>query len=228
MSFFKIIVRYLIVILWRCRLFEKSSKNYFNYFRRWVGIIVVDTLQAKIFNNSPLLKIKDNLDGGTIDYIDKGIFVNHYHCNNEKVTTWKKTKFACSIKEEFSEEKYSKTIDNTIIELSILKNWHYEEMTFEDSKFALKLYKNSQDKYATLNLYNNSFSVCGTGRTIEEITLNNGITATIGYYGEPIWSDISFYELNPNIAFINNGLGKEDTKEFLEIVRTLNIEEIKN
>ena len=189
-----------------------------------IGIVALDTLQAKIFNNSPLLKIRDNLDGGSLDYVDKGLFVNYYHCNNsEKVTTWKKTKFACSVKEESNEEKYIKKIDNTTIELSILKNWHYEEMTLEDSKFALKLYKNSQDKYATLNFYNNSFTVCGTGRTTEEITLNNGILATIGYYGEPIWSDISFYELNPNIAFINNGLEKEDTEEFLEIVKTLNI-----
>ena len=189
-----------------------------------IGIIFLDTLQAKIFNNSPLLKMRDNLDGGSLDYVDKGLFVNYYHCNNsEKVTAWKNTKFACSVKEESNEEKYFKTIDNITLELSILKNWHYEEMTLEDSKFALKLYKNSQDKYATLNFYNNSFTVCGTGRTTEEITLNNGILATIGYYGEPIWSDISFYELNPNIAFINNGLEKEDTEEFLEIVKTLNI-----
>ncbi len=189
-----------------------------------IGIIFLDTLQAKIFNNSPLLKIRDNLDGVSLDYVDKGLFVNYYHCNNsEKVTTWKSTKFACSVKEESNEEKYFKTIDNITLELSILKNWHYEEMTLEDSKFALKLYKDSQDKYATLNFYNNSFTVCGTGRTTEEITLNNGILATIGYYGEPIWSDISFYELNPNIAFINNSLEKEDTEEFLEIVKTFNI-----
>lgn len=64
-----------------------------------VSIVVLDTLQAKVFNNSPLLKIRDNLDGGTIDYIDKGIFVNHYHCNNEKVTIWKGTKFSCPIEE---------------------------------------------------------------------------------------------------------------------------------
>ena len=70
-----------------------------------VGIVVLDTLQAKIFDNSPLLKIRDNLDGGTIYYIDKGIFVNHYNCNNnEKVTTWKDAKFACSIKESNTEE----------------------------------------------------------------------------------------------------------------------------
>ncbi len=73
-----------------------------------VSVIILDTIQAKIFDNSPLLKIRENLDGGSIDYIDKGIFVNHYHCNNnEDVTTWKKTKFACSIKEEINKNENS-------------------------------------------------------------------------------------------------------------------------
>ncbi len=70
-----------------------------------ISVIVLDTLQAKIFDHSPLLKIRDNLDGGSIDYIDKGIFVNHYYCNNkEQVTTWKKTKYACPISETKTNE----------------------------------------------------------------------------------------------------------------------------
>ena len=175
-----------------------------------ISFITIDTLQAIIFDNSPLIKI-DN---------ERGIFVNHYLCNNEKVTTWKWAKFACY--EEVKEEKYSKIIDNIRIELSILKDWHYEQINSEDSKFTLKLYKDSKDKYATLNFYNNPFVVCATGRTSKEITLNNGIKAFIGYYDESIWSDISFYELNPNIAFINNNL-LDDQNEFLEMVKTLNI-----
>ena len=75
-----------------------------------IGIIAFDTLQAKIFNNSPLLKIRNNLDSESINYIDKGIFVNHYHCSNkEKVTTWKGIKFACP-EEENSDEKIEKEI----------------------------------------------------------------------------------------------------------------------
>ncbi len=191
------------------------------------SVVALDTLQAKIFNHSPLLKIRDHLNEESVNYIDKGLFVNYYHCsNNEQVTTWKKTKFACSMKEEASEEKYVKTVENTNIELNILKDWHYEEIKEEDYQFALKLYKDSKDQYASLIFYNNPFGVCGTGRTTEELTLNNGVIATIGYYGEPIWTDISFYELNPNIAFMNNGLEENDTKEFLEIVKTLNIKNV--
>ncbi len=65
-----------------------------------VGIITLDTLQAKIFDNSPLIKIRKECKDGYVQYVDKGLLVNHYHCkNNENVTTWKKTKFACSIYE---------------------------------------------------------------------------------------------------------------------------------
>ena len=63
-----------------------------------LGIIILDTLQAKVFDNSPIIKLRETYYGGEIYYIDKGLLVNHYHCNNnEKVTTWKGTKFACSI-----------------------------------------------------------------------------------------------------------------------------------
>ncbi len=62
----------------------------------FIGIIAIDTLQAKLFNNSPIIKLREIYHGGETYYIDKGIFVNHYRCNNnDKVTNWKGTKFDC-------------------------------------------------------------------------------------------------------------------------------------
>lgn len=125
-----------------------------------------------------------------------------------------------------SENNYSKKIDETTIELNIPNEWNYEEIDQEENsnyKFALKLYKNSSDKNVILYFYNNPFGVCGTGRTSEKIKLNNGEEATIGYYNNTEeWYDISFYELNTNIAFINNGIG-EYSNEVLNIVKTINI-----
>ena len=64
-----------------------------------LGIVIIDTLQAKIFDNAPLLKIRENLDKENDSYIDKGILTNYYHCSNdEKNTTWKWTKYACPVK----------------------------------------------------------------------------------------------------------------------------------
>ena len=69
-----------------------------------VGIVVVDTLQAKIFNNSPILKVRENLNGGRTAYIDKGVFVNHYYCiNKEEKTLFKGAKYTCPELEENKE-----------------------------------------------------------------------------------------------------------------------------
>ena len=100
-----------------------------------VGIIVLDTLQAKIFDNSPILKIRENLDGKSTDYIDKGLFVNYYHCNNnEKVTTWKGTKFACPIKDISNDESnISDEESNTIgLDCYVTKNDNKSITKFRD------------------------------------------------------------------------------------------------
>ena len=66
-----------------------------------IALFVIDTLQAKFFDNSPLLKIRDNIDGGPINYVDKGLLVNHYMCNSkEEATIWKWGEFFCSVPEE--------------------------------------------------------------------------------------------------------------------------------
>ena len=49
-----------------------------------ICIILIDTIQALIFNNSPILKMRALYDGGQIHYIDKGILVDTYKCHNEK------------------------------------------------------------------------------------------------------------------------------------------------
>lgn len=71
------------------------------------------------------------------------------------------------------------------------------------------------------------FGVCGTGRTDEVITLNNGEKAVVGYYdGWEEWSDISFYEINEMIAVMNYGLTNNDAEEVVEFIKTINITNI--
>ena len=76
-----------------------------------VGIVAVDTLQAKIFNNSPILKVRENLNGDRTAYIDKGVFVNHYYCiNKEEKTLFKGAKYTCPELEENKESRNKQTI----------------------------------------------------------------------------------------------------------------------
>ena len=93
-------------------------------------------------------------------------------------------------------------------------------------KYALKLYKNNVDQYAILYFYNNPVGVCGTGRTTENMILNNGKQASIGYYdGNKNWSDISFYSINKNVAIINYGLIDDDADAVIQYVKSINITE---
>lgn len=138
-----------------------------------------------------------------------------------------------TVNHEKNAQSYSKVIDNIKLELNIPSEWKYEEMPKNEEndfyKYALKIYKNSGEQYAMLYFYNNQFGVCGTGRTSENITLNNGKDATIGYYdGNKNWSDISFYNINKNIAILNYGLINTESDEALEFIKTINITENKD
>ena len=132
--------------------------------------------------------------------------------------------------DEYKEENYNyeKTIDNITLKLEIPEEWKYEELSQDTEndfyKYALKLYKSNEGKYAVLYFYNQVFGVCGTGRTSKQINLDNENKATIGYYdGEETWQDISFHETNRYIAILNYGLDKEEAEEFLNFVKTINI-----
>ena len=116
------------------------------------------------------------------------------------------------------------------VELNIPNEWSYEEITSTENdnyKFALKIYKNSNEKGLMLYVYNNQFGVCGTGLSKKEIKLNNGKNATVGYYdGIKEWSYVSFYEMNKNMAFINNGLEEDEANEAIEIIKTINMKNV--
>ena len=67
-----------------------------------IGIIILDTLQARIFDNSPFIKITENYNGGSVLKKNKGIFVYTYvFKNGEKVTVYRW-------------EKYSPPIDGSV------------------------------------------------------------------------------------------------------------------
>ena len=128
----------------------------------------------------------------------------------------------------FKDISYEKDIDNLNIKLYFPRNWNYEELpeNLENNfyKYALKMYKDDENRYAIIYYYREMFAVCGTGRTSKQINLENGYKATIGYYDESdIWQDISFSELNKNIAIQNYGLNKEESEEFINIIKTISI-----
>ena len=76
-----------------------------------IGLIFLDFIIAISFNNSPIIKIRDNYDGGSIVYKDKGIFTNTYKCSDGKTkTVLKMTKYVCPMNDIEKDRKEAITI----------------------------------------------------------------------------------------------------------------------
>ena len=76
-----------------------------------IGLIFLDFIVALLFNNSPIIKIRDYYDGGSTVYIDKGIFTNTYKCSDGKTkTVLKTTKYVCPMNAIEKDKKEAITI----------------------------------------------------------------------------------------------------------------------
>ena len=76
-----------------------------------IGLIFLDFIIALSFNNSPIIKIRDNYNGGDTVYKDKGIFTNTYKCSNGKTKTVLKTnKYVCPMNDIEKDIKEAITI----------------------------------------------------------------------------------------------------------------------
>ena len=122
-------------------------------------------------------------------------------------------------------EKYEKIVDGVSISFTKLDGWKYEELpATEEYKFALKFYKSSNDKYATLYFYNNVSGVCGTDRKEQVLNLNNGNKVNVGYsIDDNLWRDIYFSLNGKEIVMLNHTLDKAEADECLEMVKTFDI-----
>ncbi len=87
--------------------------------------------------------------------------------------------------------------------------------------------KDSKNESFSVNYYpNEDFAVCGTGLITNEITLINGLKATVGYYDSSTdWYFVTLPE-NRDFVFLNNGLTGENALTALEIIKTVEISDI--
>ena len=80
---------------------NNTIKNIITIILIIIGIILLDTIQARIFKNSPIISKRESLPDND-SYVDKGILINTYYCTKEKdivTVSWhsKKSKFTCPI-----------------------------------------------------------------------------------------------------------------------------------
>lgn len=82
-----------------------------------IVLIILDTIQAIVFNNSPIFKIREDYNGGLIYYIDKGILVKAYKYTDGKkdvVFRWEKYFPYVESKSKDQSYFYGKVIESSI------------------------------------------------------------------------------------------------------------------
>ena len=61
-----------------------------------LAFFTIDIIQARVFDNSPLIKITKNMDGGNLDQLDVGVFTKTYYClNGTQKTIFKWEEYTC-------------------------------------------------------------------------------------------------------------------------------------
>lgn len=82
-----------------------------------IVIILIDTIQARLFKNSPIISWKDTLSNKD-SWVDKGIIMDTYYCTKERdiiTVSWhfKTSKFTCPIDDDnITLDKNNKALKN--------------------------------------------------------------------------------------------------------------------
>lgn len=114
-----------------------------------ISIILLDSVQALVFNNNPILKIRKNYNGGDIFYKDLGFLVDTYKCaNNKKTTIIKGFSYSCSTSSDFQ------IVDKTL-EIKDFSCAEVLEEIYKDSEYTYYL-SCMKSKYIEVRYSNSS------------------------------------------------------------------------
>jgi len=92
-----------------------------------VLIILLDTVQARVFKNSPIISFRSELSDAD-SWVDKGILIDTYYCIKEKdivTVSWhfKTSKFTCPVdNEKINYNDYEKTsiLKSSVVDVDVL------------------------------------------------------------------------------------------------------------
>lgn len=116
-----------------------------------IGIVILDTLQARILKHSPIISWKEELADDD-SWVDRGIFMDTYYCTREKdiqTISWKfkGNKFTCPIDniqiKKFVDYDFSVTVNSdTKYEKIFAFNYNEVDYYYGNTAFELSLTEN--------------------------------------------------------------------------------------
>ena len=159
-----------------------------------VAVLVLDSIQALIFDNSPLIKVRKYYDGGDLHYKDGGLLVETYcGTNGNKDTVIKGFSYSLSddtYDEEYKNRKTNKLFDITTepYSLDALKNVTEKEAYSIEDKVI---------KYSITNTDDKEHSIAGDSDCFSLHMLVEGEWKRLGTKSEHYWNSLAQI-LNPN------------------------------
>lgn len=114
-----------------------------------IVLIILDTIQAIVFNNSPIFKIREDYNGGLIYYIDKGILVKAYkYTDGKKDVVFRWEKYFPYVESKSKEQSYfyGKVIESSIQYIIVEPN-EGEDIRKSSDKISISLEDNNKIIY---------------------------------------------------------------------------------
>lgn len=167
-----------------------------------VGIVLIDTIQAKVFDNNPILKIVENYNGGELYQKHKGIMVDTYiRTDGTKTTIFKWEKYSSVMKEK---ETKNDRIPNDYISV-----FHSES---GDIIYETYIYK-------ILNVEDNQgFNYVNVTKTLNG---KNQWNTEVTHHGSVAWTDQVFEVAEENNAYSYVTLPNSEKKYTIEEYKTM-------
>lgn len=130
------------MVLRGLELMKKNKKILIIVLGVLIGVVLIDSFQAKVFNNKPILRLTKDVNGGYLNKKNIGVLVDNYVCNDGEVkTVFKWEKYSC-IKEEEKYVRIDKKSDVTITDKMV--SLKIKEGTLFDSSVSYILENNSK------------------------------------------------------------------------------------
>ena len=124
-----------------------------------VGIILLDTAQALVFDNAPIIGLQ------TKGMKKEGLFVNTYYCNpDEKYTVLKGVKLSCPYKEqEFTFVDKTKEDENFVCDTALQNFFEDENYVYYwdcvKDEYMIVRYENGKEMTISESLKNHQFGI---------------------------------------------------------------------
>lgn len=159
-----------------------------------VAVLVLDSIQALVFDNSPLIKVRKYYNGGDLNYKDGGLLVETYCGTNGNKDTVIKG-FSYSLSDDTYDEEYKNRKTNKLFDITT-GPYSSDTLKIVTEKETYSI-EDKVIKYSITNVDDKEHSIAGDSDCFSLHILVDGEWKQVGTKSEHYWNSLAQI-LNPN------------------------------